>query len=403
MKRSCSFKSKSTIYATSIINTSASPFIFASSDLPRKQSGDVNRLYQDSAPDDSEDMGKMIKDSNLASAPNAALTDPASLRKITDERYDHTNHLEPTKLAPIIVSTPAFEMRSDVTSSETHVMKLLEDLKSPQLEVVRKATSELRVLSKDMGNRIVIAGCGAISPLVNLLHSSDQTIQEYAVTTLLNLSINDNNKIAIAKADAIEPLIHVLRTGSPEARENSAAALSSLSVFEDNNILIGNSGAITPLVELLGNGTPLGKRDAAKALFNLSTCNENRLEIVKSGAVKSLIELMDPATGMVDKATVVLANLASIPEGRTAIAEADGIPPLVEAIELGSMRVKEIATQALVRLCSDSNRCCRKVLEEGAIPPLMVMSKSGIRKAPERADKLLRLLRNQQGVYAKRG
>jgi len=353
-------------------------------DLPRKQSGDVNRLYQNSAPDDTEDMGKMRKDSNLASPPNAALTDPASLRKITDERYNHTYPLEPTKLAPIIVSTPAFKMRSDVASLETHVMKLVEDLKSPQLEVVCEATSELRVLSKDMGNRIVIAGCGAISPLVNLLHSSDRTIQEYAVTTLLNLSINDNNKIAIVKADAIGPLIHVLRTGSPEARENSAAALSSLSVFEDNNILIGSSGAITPLIELLGNGTPLGKRDAAKALFNLSTCSENRLEIVKAGAVKSLIELMDPATGMVDKAIAVLANLATIPEGRTSIAEADGIPPLVEAIELGSMTVKELATQALVRLCSDSNRCCRKVLEEGAIPPLMVMSKSGIRKAPER-------------------
>ena len=171
---------------------------------------------------------------------------------------------------------------------------------------------------------------------------------------------------------------------SPEARQNSAATLGSLSVFEDNNILIGNSGAIGPLPELLGNGTPLGKRYVATALFNLSTCNENRPEIVKSGAVKSLIELMDPATGMVEKAVVVLANLATIHEGRTAIAEAEGITPLVEAVELGSMRVKELATQALVRLCSDSNRYWRKVLEEGAIPSLMVMFKSGIQKAPEK-------------------
>ncbi|KAI7728319.1 hypothetical protein M8C21_021245, partial [Ambrosia artemisiifolia] len=219
-----------------------------------------------------------------------------------------------------IVSSPTTESRPDLTGVETQVKKLVEDLSSTSIDVIRNSTGELRLLAKhNMDNRIVIANCGAISLLIGLLRSTDKEVQENAVTTLLNLSLNDNNKVAIANAGAIEPLIHVLETGSSVAKENSAATLFSLSVIQDNKIRIGSSGAIGPLVDLLGNGGPRGKKDAATALFNLSIYHENKARIVQAGAVKYLVELMDPAAGMVDKAVAVLSNLATIPEGRAAI------------------------------------------------------------------------------------
>ncbi|MBA0653655.1 hypothetical protein Goklo_020802 [Gossypium klotzschianum] len=289
------------------------------------------------------------------------------------------------RFIPRIISSPGIENKADLSGTETQVKKLVEDLKSTSVDTQREATAQLRLLAKhNMDNRIIIANCGAISMLVNLLRSPDAKTQENAVTALLNLSINDNNKTAIANANAIEPLIHVLETGTPEAKENSAATLFSLSVIEDNKVKIGRSGAIGPLVNLLGNGTPRGKKDASTALFNLSIFHENKARIVQAGAVRHLVELMDPAAGMVDKAVAVLANLATIPEGRTSIGQEQGIPVLVEVVELGSARGKENAAAALLQLCTNSNRFCSLVLQEGAVPPLVALSQSGTPRAREK-------------------
>ncbi|CAN1815123.1 U-box domain-containing protein 4 [Linum perenne] len=303
----------------------------------------------------------------------------------------------PSDRLPRIIPSPSTETRADLSGLETQVKKLVEDLKSTSIDVQREATEQLRLLAKhNMDNRIVIANSEAITLLVNLLRSTDMKIQENAVTALLNLSINDNNKTAIADAEAIEPLIYVLETGSPEAKENSAATLFSLSVIEENKVRIGRSGAVGPLVDLLGNGTPRGKKDAATALFNLSIFHENKARIVAAGAVKHLVELMDPAAGMVDKAVAVLANLATIPEGRNAIGQQGGIPVLVEVVELGSARGKENAAAALLQLCTNSTRFCNTVLQEGAVPPLVALSQSGTPRAKEKAQLLLSYFRNQR-------
>lgn len=294
-----------------------------------------------------------------------------------------------TKLTSVIVSTQTKEAQDKVDGGiDTRIRELVANLKTKTTslddQTIREATSELRRLSKDMENAISIAGCGGISPLVDLLECPDIITQENAVTSLLNLSISNNNKINIVKAESFQPLVHVLQTGTPEARENAAATLYNLCFSKENKIRIGSCGAVGPLVELLRCGTHQGKKDAATALFCLSTCAENRLTIVRSGAVKHLIDLMNPATGMVDRAVVVLANLASNYEGRKAIAEAGGISLLVEAIELGSPREKENAAAALVHFCSESNRYCRKVLEEGAVPSLVILSNSGTSRAKEK-------------------
>ncbi|KAL1565353.1 U-box domain-containing protein 4 [Salvia divinorum] len=302
------------------------------------------------------------------------------------------------------VSSPTVQTRPDLLEVEIQVKRLAEDLRSSDIDVQRSATYDIRVLAKhDTENRTIIANCGAIPLLVNLLRSTDLAVQEHAVTALLNLSINDNNKTAIADAEAIEPLIYVLETGSPEARENSAATLFSLSVIEEIKIKIGRSGAIRPLVDLLGNGTPRGKKDAATALFNLSINHENKARIVQAGAVKYLVELMDPAFGMVDKAVAVLSNLATMTEGRAAIGQENGIPVLVEVVELGSARGKENAAAGLLQLCTNSARFCNMALLEGVVPPLVALSQSGTPRAREKAQQLLSFFRNQRHGNTGRG
>lgn len=286
---------------------------------------------------------------------------------------------------------------SDDLTTASHVNELIEDLNghSPELQIA--AASELRRLTKhNMENRVLIGKCGAVTPLLCLLTSKVKKVQENAVTVLLNLSINNSNKITIAEAGAIEPLIHVLESGSTEAQENSAATLFSLSVLEEYKSMIGRSGAVKALVNLLASGSLRGKKDAATALFNLSISHENKARIVRAGAVKYLVELMDPSTGMVDKSLALLANLSTIPEGRTAIAQEDGIPLLVETVEVGTQRGKENAASALFQMCINSPKYCSLVLQEGAVPPLVALSQFGTPRAKEKAQQILGHFRSQR-------
>ncbi|XP_028556111.1 U-box domain-containing protein 4 isoform X2 [Dendrobium catenatum] len=365
--------------------------------------GVVSRVPSDLTHYSSDTSGEVMQEAPTSSGPQI---EPEFSSKLAEARSrTQTIWRRPSeRFTPKTISSPSLDRRPDLSGVETQVRKLVEDLRSDSVDLQRAATEELRLLAKhNMENRIVIANCGAIPLLVALLYSIDQKVQEDAVTALLNLSINDNNKTAIANAEAIDPLIHVLETGSPEAKENSAATLFSLSVIEENKVKIGRSGAINPLVDLLGNGTPRGKKDAATALFNLSIFHDNKTRIVQAGAVRHLVELMDPAAGMVDKAVAVLSNLATTPEGRTAIGREGGIPVLVEVVELGSARGKENAAAALLQLCTNSNRFCSLVLQEGAVPPLVALSQSGTPRAKEKAQALLSFFRNQRHGNAGRG
>ena len=362
-------------------------------DSPRADANENSEESPHATPYSSDASGE-IRSGPLAAATTSAAPPRRDLSdfspKFMDRRSRGQFWRRPSeRLGSRIVSAPSSETRRDLIEVENQVKKLVEELKSSSLDVQRQATAEIRLLAKhNMDNRIVIGNSGAIVLLVELLHSTDSATQENAVTALLNLSINDNNKSLIAQAGAIEPLIHVLQNGSSEAKENAAATLFSLSVIEELKIKIGQSGAIAPLVDLLGNGTPRGKKDAATALFNLSIHQENKGTIVQSGAVRYLIDLMDPAAGMVDKAVAVLANLATIPEGRNAIGQEGGIGLLVEVVELGSARGKENAAAALLQLSTNSGRFCNMVLQEGAVPPLVALSQSGTPRAREKVHSL---------------
>lgn len=302
-----------------------------------------------------------------------------------------------------VLSFPSDGTFNDLTTA-SDVEKLIKNLRSQSIEQQTAAAAELRFLSKhNMENRVIIGNCGAIAPLIQLLHSDVKQIQEEAVTALLNLSISDAVKVLIAEGGPLEPLIYVLRTGSGQAKANAAACLSSLSLLEDYKVKIGRSEAVKALVELLGSGTVRGRKDAATALFNLSIFHENKARIVQAGAVKYLVELLDPAREMVDKAVALLANLSTLAEGSSAIVREGSIPSVVEIVEMGSQRGKENAASTLLQLCINNPNYSRLILQEGAVPPLVALSQSGTPRGKEKAQQLLSLFRTQrEGVSGRR-
>ncbi|CAL5084923.1 unnamed protein product [Urochloa decumbens] len=284
-------------------------------------------------------------------------------------------------------------------ASEDAISSLVAELESPSpsLDSLRRAAMELRLLAKhNPDNRVRIAAAGGVRPLVRLLSHADPLLQEHGVTALLNLSICDENKAIIVEAGAIRPLVHALKSAaSPAARENAACALLRLSQLDGAAAAaIGRAGAIPLLVSLLETGGARGKKDAATALC--SGARENRQRAVEAGAVRPLLDLMaDPESGMVDKAAYVLHSLVGSGEGRAAAVEEGGIPVLVEMVEVGSSRQKEIATLSLLQICEDNAVYRTMVARQGAIPPLVALSQSSSArpKLKTKAESLIEILR----------
>lgn len=274
------------------------------------------------------------------------------------------------------------------------IFDLVRDLGSNQPDAQRKAVMKIRILSKqNPDNRVTIANCGGIPPLVQLLSYQDSNIQEHAVTALLNLSIEEANKKHIARAGAIPAVIDILQNGKVEAKENSAACLFSLSVLDENKVTIGSLNGIPPLVNLLQNGTARGKKDAATALFNLSLNQMNKARAIRAGIVKPLLQLLDDNDlDMVDEALSILLLLATHPEGRHPIGQLSFIETLVKIIESGTPKNKECAIAVLLELGSHDSSFVLAALQYGVYDNLLEVSKTGTNRAQRKANSLLQLM-----------
>ncbi|XP_073275348.1 U-box domain-containing protein 4-like [Primulina huaijiensis] len=290
-------------------------------------------------------------------------------------------------------------------NSDELISYLVSALDSTNIDEQKQAAMEIRLLAKNKAdNRIRIAETGAIKPLISLISSNDPQLQEYGVTAILNLSLCDENKEEIASSGAIKPLVRALKFGTSTAKENAACALLRLSQIEKNKTAIGKSGAIPPLVNLLETGSLRGKKDACTALFSLCSVKENTLKAVQAGIMKPLVEMMsDFASNMVDKSAYVaflsvLSLLASVVEARAEMVEEGGIPVLVEIVEVGTRRQKEIAVSILSQLCEDCVAYRTMVAREGAIPPLIALSQTGTSRAKHKAEALIEVLRQPRSA-----
>lgn len=316
--------------------------------------------------------------SHLTLAPNFAL------RNLILQWCEKNNYELPRKTA-----IDGSESLSSALIEE--IASLVQNLSSTQMDVRRDAVIRIRLLSKENpDNRIMIANCGGIPPLVQLLWYRDLKIQEHAVTALLNLSLDESNKRLIAREGAIPAVVEILQNGTDEARENSAAALFSLSMLDENKVMIGCLDGIPPLVSLLQTGTARGKKDAATALFNLTLHQANKSKAIKAGIIPPLLDLLeDKHLGMVDEALSILLLLASHPEGRNEIGQFSFIRTLVEIIKDGTPKNKECATAVLLELGSNNTSFMLAALQYGVYDHLVEITRSGTNRAQRKANSLL--------------
>jgi hypothetical protein len=89
-----------------------------------------------------------------------------------------------------------------------------------------------------------------IAPVVDLLRSTEETVQQGAAAALWSLSVTTENKIKIVERGGLPLLIRMLRSEDEGSQEQAAGCLYSLSVLAENKLNIVQEGGLAPLVGL---------------------------------------------------------------------------------------------------------------------------------------------------------
>ncbi|KAJ0972360.1 hypothetical protein J5N97_020319 [Dioscorea zingiberensis] len=272
-----------------------------------------------------------------------------------------------------------------------------------------EAVEQLRFLLKDDEEaRIYVGANGFVDALVHFLrsaiHEGDLKSQEAGVMALFNLAVNNNRNKGMLLSAGVIPLLEQMIFNS-ETCEPATALYLNLSCLDDAKPIISSSQAVSFLVQLLqadSSASSSCKHDALYTLYNLSTYPLNIPSLLDSGIVDALYSLLAFPTessryAWTEKTLAVFINLASTKAGKQEIVSTSGlIGTLAMLLDTGEPAEQEQVVSCLLILCSSDEFCSQMVLQEGVIPALVSISVSGTPRGMEKAQKLLKLFREQR-------
>lgn len=262
------------------------------------------------------------------------------------------------------------------------IAALVEELESPasSLDDLRRAAMELRLLAKHSpDNRLRIVAAGALPPLVALLSRPDPLLQEHGVTALLNPALREDTGAPswtpARSAAGARAQVGCVPGGARERGLRAAPPGAAGRVSGGGHRARGRRAGAGVAAGVGRGAGQEGRGDGAVRAVQRGP-EENGPRAVEAGRC-ALLELMgEPERGMVEKAAYVLHALVGTAEGRAAAVAEGGVPVLVEMVEGGTPRHKEMATLCLLHVCEDSAAYRTMVAREGAIPPLVALSHS---------------------------
>ncbi|URE31405.1 U-box domain-containing protein [Musa troglodytarum] len=264
------------------------------------------------------------------------------------------------------------------------------------------------LLKEDEEARIFMGTNGAVEVLIQFLrmavHNGDEKAQEAGAMALFNLMVNSNRNKGMMIAAGLIPLLEQMFSNS-EMHKCVVALYLSLSCLDEAKPLIGSSMTVPFLIQLLRDHNierSSCKYDALYTLYNLSTHTPNIPSLVSSDIINSLHPFLGfPSASegvmLAEKALAILINLAASQAGRKEITSAPSVfCGLAGVLDFGEPAEQEQVVSFLLILCSGDERCSQMVLQEGVIPSLISISVNGTTKGKEKAEKLLKLFREQR-------
>ncbi|WVZ86189.1 hypothetical protein U9M48_033015 [Paspalum notatum var. saurae] len=268
----------------------------------------------------------------------------------------------------------------------------------------RKLVEHIRLLLKNDDELRDYAGANGITePLIHFLSMSsfreDVQAQEVCTMALFNLAVsNDRNKRQLLSAGIIPLMEQMIKKN--DTCEAAIAMYLNLSCIPEAQAIIGSSDVIPFLIDGLtgeGSRSDTCRLDAVLTLYNLSLHAPNIPLLMAAGIVGSLRAVLAPSSPWTDKALAVLLNLALTRDGKKEIAgDAAMVGAIVLVLDNGEPGEKEKALSCLYVICTGDEASSQAVLQEGAIPALVSVTANGTARARDKAQRLLRLFREQR-------
>ncbi|KAK4265027.1 hypothetical protein QN277_026132 [Acacia crassicarpa] len=264
---------------------------------------------------------------------------------------------------------------------------------------------QLRIILRDNEEaRSYMGAHGFVEALLQFLRSAvsegNLKAQESGAMALFNLAVNNNRNKAIMISAGVLPLLEEISNTSSYGC--ATALYLNLSCLEETKTKIGKTQAVQFLIRLLQADTEVQcKQDSLHALYNLSTVPSNIPNLLSSGIINGLLSLLsdqgDDNSMWAEKCIPILINLAASSLGKEEIISTPGlIIALARKLESSELLEQEQAVTCLLILCNGNERCSYKVLREGIIPALVLISVNGTPRGKEKAQKLLMLFKDQR-------
>ncbi|KFQ51148.1 Armadillo repeat-containing protein 3 [Nestor notabilis] len=242
---------------------------------------------------------------------------------------------------------------------------LIRLLGSPDPDVQKNSVECIYLLVQDFQSRAAVRELNIIPPLLELLKSEYPIIQLLALKTLEVISKDGETRIMLGENKGLDCLLTILETN--EFSDLHVEALAVLgNCLEDVHTLqlVQQSGGRDSTI-------PDIQKNAAKAITKAAYDSENRNILNEEEVEKCLINLLETDNDGVKVAasqavSAMCANLAS----KRAFG-LQGIPQLVQLLSSDNEEVKEAAVTALVNLTAASPSNASAVAEAEGIEPLL--------------------------------
>lgn len=220
-----------------------------------------------------------------------------------------------------------------------------------------------------------ISEAGGIESLVALIRSGNDAQKENAAGVLWNLTADEVGVQAVTLAGGIPPFVDLVRDGTDNQKTNATNALWNMSVDADVAALIIATGATALLLAMLRDGN---KEEKASAVAILGNVAANVRDGVLADVVAPLVVLVRDGDDLQKTSSAdVLSYLAGAQAYDTQLAAAGAIGPLVTLLESGNDEQKEAALAVLYKLPRRNPANQTAIAQQDGIAPLVALVRHG--------------------------
>ncbi|XP_074748485.1 armadillo repeat-containing protein 3 [Strix uralensis] len=250
---------------------------------------------------------------------------------------------------------------------------LIRLLGSPDPDVKKNSVECIYLLVQDFQSRAAVRALNVIPPLLELLKSEYPVIQLLALKTLEVISKDRETRIILGESKGLDCLLKILETN--EFSDLHVEALAVLAnCLEDVHTLqlIHQTGGLKKLLSFVGVSTvPSIQKNAAKAITRAAYDSENRKILNQEEIEKCLINLLEiDSDGVKVAASQAISAMCENLASKRAFG-LQGIPQLVQLLSSDNEEVKEAAVTALANLTAASPSNASAVAEAEGIEPLI--------------------------------